>query len=166
MTCFQEIRRDVACRREHKNQCIGQKDDHSAAIAARGTWKCTSNDGSGGEPIATTQKVETDMQLRIAIARAKAGYTAPVAVQSIARGVIDGRISLASDTFPQWLKQKKEQWHSKRKKRRSCPVQNIEVMPTLPGGRQDVPIPILLTKNALHEITMFASKSIGMAILH
>ena len=30
----------------------------------------------------------------------------------------DERIPLTSDTFPQWLKQKKEQWQSGRKKRR------------------------------------------------
>ena len=48
------------------------------------------NDGAGGEPtFATTQKVETDMQRRIAIARAKAGYTVPEDKQSITRGVPD-----------------------------------------------------------------------------
>ena len=68
-----------------------------------------------------------------------------------AEATSDERISLASDTFPQWLKQKKEQWHSERKKRRLYSVQNINA-------------PILLTKNALHEIEMFASNSIGIAI--
>ena len=64
----------------------------------------------------------------------------------------DERIPLTSDTFPQWLKQKKEQWHSERGKHRSYPVQHINAL--LPsseyevGARQD----ILLTKNALHEI--------------